>query len=111
MVFTDHAHERMRSRELREGDVLLTIEYGRTYYARGAVFKVIGKKEVAHYRDEVNLEHLDGVHVVMALDGTVITTYRNRHFHRTDFRKPRHRPHRDPNSGRVWIEACMQCGL
>jgi len=111
MVFTNHANQRMRSREISEADVQLTIEYGRTFYARGAVHKVIGKKEIARYQDEADLEHLDGVTVVMGHDGTVITTYRNRRFHRANFRKPRHRPHRNPDSGRMWLDACIQCGL
>ena len=111
MVLTNHVHERMQLRDISEEDVLATVEYGRTFYSRGAVFKVIGKKEISRYREETDLEHLEGVHVVMGHDGTVITTYRNRRFHRTDFRKPRYRPHRNSDGGRMWVERCTQCGF
>lgn len=111
MVLTTHVQERMQSRGISEDDIVTTVEYGRTFYARGAVFKVIGKKEIERHSEEVELEHLEGVHVVMAHDGTVLTTYRNRRFHRTDFRKPRYRPHRNPDIGLMWLKSCAACGL
>lgn len=109
MVLTTHVRKRMQSRGISVEDIQATVRYGRTYYARGAVFKVIGKKEVERYSDEIDLEHLEGVHVVLAHDGTVITTYRNRQFHRTDFCKPRYRPHRNPDIGPMWLKSCAAC--
>lgn len=111
MVLTTHAQKRMQSRGITEEDIHDTIQYGRTFYARGAIFKVVGKKEIEHHSDEVDLGHLDGIHVVLAHDGAVITTYRNRQFHRGDFCKPRYRPYRNPATGKLWLESCERLGL
>lgn len=98
-MLTKHARKRMQSRGIGEESIFAAVDYGRTYYARGAVFKVIGKKEIARYADQADLSELHGVHVVMAQDGAVLTTYRNRRFRRADFRKPRFRPHRNLGFG------------
>lgn len=111
MVLTTHVRKRMQSRRISEADIQDAVRYGRTYYARGAVFKVIGKKEIDRHCDEPNLQHLEGVHVVMAHDGTVITAYRNRQFHRVNFSKPRYRPHRHPATGERWLNNCQRIGL
>ena len=91
MVLTTHVRKRMQSRRISEDDIQDAVRYGRTFYARGAIFKVIGRKEIERHCDVTNLQNLEGVHVVMAHDGTVVTTYRNRQFHRAQFSKPRHR--------------------
>lgn len=94
MVLTTHAKKRMQMRRITQDDIRATVEHGRTIYARGAVIKIIGKKEIGRYRNRHDLRHLDGVHVVLDHDGVVITTYHNRQFHQSDFRKPRRRPRR-----------------
>jgi hypothetical protein len=59
------------------------LEFGRAVHARGAVVHAIGKKEVAHYLDQdIDLSAFDGIHVVCAGDGTIITAYRNHDFRR-----------------------------
>jgi hypothetical protein len=46
---------------------------------RGAVIHVIGRKEIEQYqRHSMDLSHCEGLHVICALDGVVVTTYRNR---------------------------------
>jgi hypothetical protein len=94
----------MQSRRLTEFDIEAAVDFGRTFYSRGAVFKVIGKNEVARYGEEVDLEHLVGVHVVLSHDGKVITAYRNRRFRSADFRKPRRRTRQHWELPRDWME-------
>lgn len=110
MVLTTHVQKRMQSRGISEEDIQEVVRYGRTFYARGAVFKVIGKKEIERYSDNAELDHLEGVHVVIAHDGAVITTYRNRQFHRGEFCKPRYRRHRNPAIGETWFETYQHAG-
>ncbi len=102
MVLTDHAQKRMQSRGITEDSVLAAVTFGRTFHARGAIIKVIGRKEIARYADQADLRELQGVHVVMSHDGSVLTTYRNRRFRRADFRKTHFRPQRDPAREPAW---------
>lgn len=91
-VLTKHARRRMNVRRISEDDVRVAVDLGRTFFARHAVIKVIGRKEIAHHDVDGEMAHLDGLHVILSHNGCVITTYRNRHFRKADFRKPkRHR--------------------
>jgi hypothetical protein len=89
---TDHARRRMQSRRINDEAVRATVRYGRTLFARKAVFKVIGRREIRRYKDEVDLEAMHGIHVVLSHDGAVITVYRNRGFRVKEFRKRSHPP-------------------
>jgi hypothetical protein len=56
-------------------------DYGRVVYTRGAVIHAIGRNEIAYYaREGIDLTACDGIQVVCALDGVVLTVYRNRNF-------------------------------
>lgn len=96
-MITKHAQARMQSRSISETDISDAIEYGRTYFARGAIFKILGKKEIRRFEADADLRHLDGLHVVLAADGAIITAYKNKQFRRGDFRKPRYRPTKKVN--------------
>jgi hypothetical protein len=72
-----HAAKRMQMRNISAEDIECALDYGRTFHSRGAVFKVIGRKEIDRYTAEVDLHHLDGLHVLCSRDGRVITVYRN----------------------------------
>lgn len=96
---TEHAASRMQSRGISEEDVETTILYGRPIYARKAVFKIIGRKEIEHYRNSIDLLALEGIHVVCSLSGdvvTVVTVYRRREFRRRDFYPLKRRARRKP---------------
>jgi hypothetical protein len=100
-VITKHAHARMRSRSITEADISDAIEFGRTFFSRGAIFKIVGRKEIRRFEEDVDLRHLDGLHVVLAADGAVITVYKNKQFRRGDFRKPRYRGTKQWSAG-LW---------
>ena len=86
-----HAADRMNQRRLSGAWVELVQQYGREVFARGAVFCFVGRKEVAEYAARADLTGVEGVHVLVARDGTVITVYRNRGFHPSRYRKPNYR--------------------
>ncbi len=78
---TRHAWQRMMARRLSQAAVQAAIEYGRVVYVRGAAIYAIGRKEVNRYlRHGIDLSCYEGIQVVCALDGTIITVYRNRDF-------------------------------
>ncbi|TVR01116.1 MAG: DUF4258 domain-containing protein [Desulfovibrionales bacterium] len=78
---TRHAWQRMTARSIPCEAVNAALQYGRLVYTRGAAICVIGRKEVEQCRKHgVNLIAYEGVQVVCAPDGTVLTTYRNRNF-------------------------------
>ena len=77
-ALSDHAIERMYTRQVRPAQIVRALRYGRVIHARGAVHFVLGHKEVARY-DAVRPAD-NGVQVVVSDldDGTVMTCYRNR---------------------------------
>jgi len=79
LILTDHAWARMCGRSLSPKMILRTIKYGRIIHNRKAVYYVIGKKEIARYRnDGIDLSNLHGIHVVCSSGGIILTCYRNR---------------------------------
>ncbi len=99
-VFSDHALVRINARRLSRNGIELVQQYGREVFARGAVYCFVGKKEVAAYADQADLSAVEGVHVLAARDGTVITAYRNREFRPGRYRKPNYRPARQRKARR-----------
>ena len=82
-----HARWRMEERGIREGIIETVIRYGRCYFERGAEIYVVGSKEIRRHKKEgIDLSKLNGLHVVCAEDGTVMTAYRN---NRLSFKKSR----------------------
>ena len=78
---TRHAWSRMTARRIPAQGVRFAFEYGRTAHVRGAAIHAIGRKEVErHRRNGLDLEPYEGIQVVCALDGTILTVYRNRDF-------------------------------
>jgi hypothetical protein len=74
---TYHAWSRMSRRGLSPQALRLVLSYGRVVYTRGATIYAIGRKEIARWRDEIDLSDLEGVQAVCG-DESVITMYRNR---------------------------------
>ena len=92
-----HATRRMHARNISQTAVHAALEHGRTVHVRGAVIHAIGRKEVARLRPHgIDLSQFEGIQIVCAPDGTILTTYRNRDFRslrprrRTAARNPRH---------------------
>jgi hypothetical protein len=87
-ALTLHAQQRMAARSFSPEAVTAVLAFGRSIHTRGAEIRVIGRKEVAQYRSQgVDLRAFEGVQLVCASDGVIITMYRNRDFRRL-------RPHR-----------------
>lgn len=90
--FTDHAQMRMGQRGISERCVVMVLRYGRTVHARGTVYRVIGHKEVVRCAERgIDVSDADGVHVLTAPDGSVVTTYRNHKLRKIRPSKRRHR--------------------
>lgn len=78
LALTAHARARLKQRGIGVQTVALAIIYGRTVSAHGVTFHVVGKREVERYeRMNVDLATANGVHVLTAEDGAVVTAYRS----------------------------------
>ena len=76
-----HAARRMQQRNISEAAVRTALEQGRVVHVRGAAIHAIGRKEISRLRRHgIDLSGYDGVQVVCAPDGTILTAYRNRDF-------------------------------
>jgi Domain of unknown function (DUF4258) len=81
LTLTRHAKERMATRGVSADAIDAAIEYGRMVYIRGADIFAIGRKEIArHQREGIDLSTYEGIQVVVASDGHILTVYRNRSF-------------------------------
>jgi len=93
-ALTEHARQRMGQRGVSEEAVELALNYGRKIHSRGAVFHVIGRKEIAKLGDEhPEMAELDGVQVLTSSDcESVLTVYKNHDFRsiRPTKRRQRH---------------------
>ncbi len=80
VTYSVHALRRMQQRALSRVTVEQAMLYGREALGHDTVMYVVGRAEVAAaWRSEgVRIEHLEGVHVVCAASGVVLTAYRNR---------------------------------
>lgn len=80
-----HAQAREEQRGISQKQVMLAYQYGRVIHSRRAVYHVIGNKEIKKYGDiEPELKNMNGVQLVMSINGIVLTAYRNK-----DLRKVR----------------------
>lgn len=78
LPLTDHAQMRMGQRGISPHAVQLVLSYGRTLHAWGTTYRVIGHKEVVRCAERgIDVAEADGVHVLVAPDGSVVTAYRN----------------------------------
>ncbi len=76
---TEHARHRMEQRGVSEEAVELALHYGRKIHSRGAIFHVIGRKEISKLGNtHPKLRLLNGVQVLTSTDGeSIITVYKN----------------------------------
>src|SRR5712691_9262955 len=101
-ALTWHAVDQMDARSLSIDAITHALTYGRHVWTRGARVFAIGRREVEQYRAMgVNLNPYEGVQVVTAADGTILTVYRNR-----DLRGLRHKRPRSKHCARtIWSAA------
>lgn len=78
-MITDHAMLRMGQRGIKLEVLELILRFGREIRSKGAVFYVLGKKEVQKYCQYVpQLKEMEGMQVLTSNEGVVITAYRNK---------------------------------
>jgi hypothetical protein len=79
-LLTRHAVNRCQKRGITPAAVLAALEYGHHRAIRGADVYLIGWREVRFFFARgVDLARWEGVEVVCAHDGRVLTAYRNKH--------------------------------
>jgi len=77
--FTRHGEQRASARRISVSAVDTVLVWGRELRLRGAWVYVVGRRDVSRAaRDGVDIEALEGLHVVCSDDGAIITVYRNR---------------------------------
>ena len=94
LLVSYHGRCRIGARRISINAVIAALTHGRTVYVRGAKIHAIGRKEVRRLsQHNLDLSQYEGIQVVCAPDGTILTAYRNH-----DFRglRPRRR-HRHRN--------------
>jgi hypothetical protein len=74
-----HAIERSRTRRIPEDAILAVMEFGKHRSIRGADVYTLGWREVRRHAGAcAGLDRWEGIEVVCAHDGQVVTVYRNR---------------------------------
>lgn len=92
VAFSSHAARRAARRNIRRDGVAYAIAYGRLYHRTGARIFFLGARDLPFEdRRDPWAARLVGTVVVMASDGQVITTYRNRRACRRIARKMKYR--------------------
>lgn len=92
VAFSSHAAHRATRRNVRRNGVAYVIMHGRLYHRTGARFFFLGARDLPFEdRRDAWASRLVGTVVVMATDGEVITTYRNRHAPHRIARKMKYR--------------------
>lgn len=80
-VLTHHARKRMGMRGISSSAIQAALDYGRVVHTRGADIFVIGRKEVVRLaKSSIDVSDYEGVQVVCAAGGPILTVYRNKNF-------------------------------
>jgi len=76
-----HAYKRRLQRGIKQQHIAHLLRFGRKQYQNNAIYYSIGNKEIGKHAKACNtLKNMNGMHLVTALNGTVITLFRNRNF-------------------------------
>ena len=76
-----HAHQRCHQRGVKAETIAHLLRFGKKYYKNNAVYYRVGRKEIAkHAAICPALKDMNGLHLVMGLNGKIITLFRNRNF-------------------------------
>ncbi len=79
---THHAKTRSRTRGIPNAAIEAAITYGQHRGIRGADIYTLGWRQVRFYADRgIDLSRWEGIEVVCAHDGRVLTVYRNKNPH------------------------------
>lgn len=104
-----HAVIRSGQRGITAQDIEDVLTYGREVRSRGrnAFVYLVGRKEI-DATPGVDLEHLEGVHVLLSLQGLVITVYHDRELCRVKSAQGRYRNLRrgKANAKRLPLRGC-----
>jgi len=78
---TQHARRRMYARRITLDGIRAALDYGRVFHTRGAMFYVLGRKELEQCRkDHLDISRWNGLQVVCSRGETILTAYRNKSF-------------------------------
>lgn len=89
---TLHATDRCRTRAITKEALDQVINFGKHRAIRGADVYTLGWREVRFYaKGGIDLSRWEGIEVVCAHDGTILTTYRNKNPHAQRHRSAHHR--------------------
>lgn len=78
-LLTRHAALRSRTRRIPTAAIEAVMTYGLLRLDRGAEIYTLGWRQVRYWAEQgVDLSRLDGIEVVCAHGGQVVTVYRNR---------------------------------
>ncbi len=65
IIVTDHAASRLNARRINHVSIELVLNYGRQFYANGALVYFVGKKEVKKARAlGTDISSLEGTHLI-----------------------------------------------
>lgn len=81
LIFTHHAKQRMSQRRIPVEAVCAALDYGHVYRTRGAVIYGLNRRAADQCkRDGAAITKVDGLQVVCAENGSILTVYSNRDF-------------------------------
>ena len=81
LILTHHAKQRMSQRRIPVEAVCAALDYGHVYRTRGAVIYGLNRRASDQCKkDGLAITKLDGLQVVCAEGGSILTVYRNRNF-------------------------------
>ena len=73
---TYHGLLRTSQRNISENEIYYTVQFGRSGYRHGAKYFFLGRKELI--KNNLNDEHLEGLTVIIGVDGNLIIAYKNK---------------------------------
>lgn len=76
-----HAYKRSFERGIKQKMIAHILRFGRKRYQNNAVYYSIGRKEIKKYAKNCSeLKEMNGMHMVVSLNGVILTLFRNRDF-------------------------------
>ena len=79
--FSVHASKRAAQRGVSRQMVAHILKFGRKHYQNGSVYYSVGRKEIKKFEHLCSaLKNMNGLHLVMAKDGKIITVFKNQNF-------------------------------
>ena len=76
-----HAYKRRTQRGIQQQYIAHLLRFGRKKFHRHAIYYSIGQKEINKYAYLCPaLKNMNGMHLITAINGTIMTIFRNRDF-------------------------------